>query len=129
MQLGKARTGHSAALTCHQRRPHTPPRSRCVVWTRGGSRMRESRTYGSVRGALSNERPYRDLALAKARAKRAHAVRTRVGQRGRAATAARDGRKCALCPPYESNLKPDHCPMQIIRVGALDLHLGDFADT
>src|SRR6476646_8680205 len=24
--------------------------------TRGGSRMRESRTYGSVRGALSNER-------------------------------------------------------------------------
>lgn len=24
------------------------------------SRMRESRTYGSVRGALSNERPYRD---------------------------------------------------------------------
>ena len=30
------------------------------VVTRGGSRMRESRTYGSVRGALSNERPYRD---------------------------------------------------------------------
>ena len=28
--------------------------------TRGGSRMRESRPYGSVRGALSNERPYRD---------------------------------------------------------------------
>ena len=28
--------------------------------TRGGSRMRESRTYGSVRGALSNARPYRD---------------------------------------------------------------------
>ena len=27
--------------------------------TRGGSRMRESRTYGSVRGALSNERSYR----------------------------------------------------------------------
>src|ERR1700730_13462220 len=27
---------------------------------RGGSRMRESRTYGSVRGALSNERSYRD---------------------------------------------------------------------
>ena len=25
--------------------------------TRGGSRMRESRTYDSVRGALSNERP------------------------------------------------------------------------
>src|SRR5215207_2167119 len=44
--------------------PHTPPRSRCVVWTRGGSRMRESRTYGSVRGALSNERPYRDRVIA-----------------------------------------------------------------
>ena len=28
--------------------------------TRGGSRMRECRTYGSVRGALSNGRPYRD---------------------------------------------------------------------
>ena len=28
--------------------------------TRGGSRMREFRTYGSVRGALSNGRPYRD---------------------------------------------------------------------
>ncbi|SRR6266508_1049113 len=31
-----------------------------AVRTRGGSRMRESRMYGSVRGALSNERPYRD---------------------------------------------------------------------
>lgn len=28
--------------------------------------MRESRLYGSVRGALSNERPYRDPALASA---------------------------------------------------------------
>ena len=28
--------------------------------TQGGSRMRESRTYGSVRGACSNGRPYRD---------------------------------------------------------------------
>jgi hypothetical protein len=28
--------------------------------TQGGSRMRESRTSGSVRGALGNERPYRD---------------------------------------------------------------------
>jgi len=27
--------------------------------------MRESRTYGSVRGALSNERPYRDAVEAK----------------------------------------------------------------
>ena len=30
--------------------------------TQGGSRMPESGTYGSVRGALSNERPYRDVA-------------------------------------------------------------------
>src|SRR6516225_1594748 len=31
-----------------------------AVDTQGGNRMRESCTYGSVRGALSNERPYRD---------------------------------------------------------------------
>ena len=31
--------------------------------TRGGSRMRESRMYGSVRGAPSNGRPYRDPGL------------------------------------------------------------------
>ena len=38
-------------------------RQALAVWTRkrGRSRMRESCTYGSVRGALSNERPYRDL--------------------------------------------------------------------
>ena len=30
--------------------------------TRGGSRMRESRTYGSVRGAVGNDRPYRERA-------------------------------------------------------------------
>src|SRR5215216_6302968 len=85
MQFGKARTGHSAALTCHSAGPHTPPRSRCVVWTRGGSRMRESRTYGSVRGALSNERPYRDAHLAP--------CPRGTGQRGRA----------SLCPPYEAH--------------------------
>src|SRR6185503_18809724 len=28
--------------------------------TQGGSRMREFRTYGSVRGAFGNGRPYRD---------------------------------------------------------------------
>jgi len=37
--------------------------SRRSVWTRGGSRMRESRTYGSVRGARGNSRPYRDIKL------------------------------------------------------------------
>jgi hypothetical protein len=31
-----------------------------AVDTRGGNRMRESCTYGSVRGAPSNGRPYRD---------------------------------------------------------------------
>src|SRR5712675_332029 len=36
------------------------PTSDSPSHTQGGSRMRESRTSGSVRGALSNERPYRD---------------------------------------------------------------------
>jgi hypothetical protein len=31
-----------------------------AVNTRGGSRMRESRPYGSVRGARGNSRPYRE---------------------------------------------------------------------
>jgi len=35
-------------------------RQRSAVTTRGGSRMRESRTYGSVRGARGNSRPYRE---------------------------------------------------------------------
>ena len=34
-----------------------------AVDTQGGNRIRESRTYGSVRGELSNERPYRDRVL------------------------------------------------------------------
>ena len=38
-----------------------------AVRTRGGSRMRESRTYGFVRGALSNERPYRVAARPRVR--------------------------------------------------------------
>ena len=32
-----------------------------AVDTRGGSRMRESRTYGSGRGARGNSRPYREV--------------------------------------------------------------------
>src|SRR6516162_9827556 len=32
-----------------------------IVSTRGGNRMRESCTYGSVRGARGNSRPYRDF--------------------------------------------------------------------
>ena len=35
--------------------------------------MRESRTYGSVRGALSNERPYRDDAASSSRSSAARA--------------------------------------------------------
>src|ERR1700720_3408378 len=34
-----------------------------AVDTRGGSRMRESRTYGSVRGVRGNSRPYREDAV------------------------------------------------------------------
>src|SRR5215469_6616497 len=37
------------------------PKSASPSNTRGGSRMPELGPYGSVRGALSNERPYRDL--------------------------------------------------------------------
>jgi hypothetical protein len=42
--------------------------------TQGGSRMPELGPYGSVRGALSNERPYRDLrnAVAKYLSERSH---------------------------------------------------------
>src|SRR6266511_32988 len=42
--------------------------------TQGGSRMPELGPYGSVRGALSNERPYRDLrnAVAKYPVERSH---------------------------------------------------------
>ena len=42
---------------------HPPPLAKpavCPSSTRGRSRMRECRTSGSVRGALSNARPYRD---------------------------------------------------------------------
>src|SRR5499427_8208138 len=39
------------------------PNSDLPLLTRGRSRMRESRTYGSVRGAGSNPRPYRDRDL------------------------------------------------------------------
>ena len=37
--------------------------------------MRESCTYGSVRGALSNERPYRDRGTRRARRKHAGTLR------------------------------------------------------
>ena len=51
------RVGHSADIGVPIVGLHAGRRS---AITQGGSRMRESRTYGSVRGALSDERPYRD---------------------------------------------------------------------
>jgi hypothetical protein len=38
-------------------------KSALALSTRGGSRVPELGTLGSVRGALSNERPYRDLRM------------------------------------------------------------------
>ena len=58
MRTSKARAGLRAGQACHRR--WIAYGKQLAVWTRGRSRMRESRTYGSVRGALSNERPYRD---------------------------------------------------------------------
>src|SRR5205823_12035229 len=49
MRSGKARTGLSARLACHRR--WTAYGMSLPSHTRGGSRMRESRPYGSVRGA------------------------------------------------------------------------------
>ena len=53
-----------------------------AVDTRGGNRMRESCTYGSVRGAPSNGRPYRDrrkfITLLAGRGSHAAARRTRA---------------------------------------------------
>ena len=58
MRTSKACTGLRARFACHRRWSaygnHLPSH------TRGGSRMRESRTYGSVRGARGNSRPYRE---------------------------------------------------------------------
>jgi len=58
MRTSKARTGLRAGLACH--RSWNAYGKYLPSHTQGGSRMRESRTYGSVRGALSNERPYRE---------------------------------------------------------------------
>jgi hypothetical protein len=64
MRVSTARTGHRTGHACHTRWSAYGDVRRL---TRGGSRMRESRTYGSVRGAPSNGRPYRDREAAKAR--------------------------------------------------------------
>src|SRR5438045_1332055 len=54
MRTGKARTGLSARLACHRR--WTAYGMSLPSHTRGGSRMRESRPYGSVRGARDETR-------------------------------------------------------------------------
>src|SRR5262249_58910962 len=49
MRTSKARTGLRARLACHRR--WSVYGKQLPSYTRGGSRMRESRPYGSVRGA------------------------------------------------------------------------------
>jgi transposase len=50
-----------ASYESHKRVTGAEPHTAVIaVNTRGGSRMRESRTYGSVRGARGNSRPYRE---------------------------------------------------------------------
>src|ERR1035437_8277025 len=63
MRASKARAGLRAGKPCHRRwsaygtsREYREAPSH----TRGGSRMPELGPYGSVRGARSNARPYRD---------------------------------------------------------------------
>src|SRR5450759_1832093 len=63
MRASKARAGLRAGKPCHRRwsaygtlREY----SEAPLHTRGGSRMPELGPYGSVRGARSNARPYRD---------------------------------------------------------------------
>ena len=53
---------HTIRNQCWVRLPQAPEHMRqaVAVWTRGRSRMRESCTYGSVRGASSNGGPYRN---------------------------------------------------------------------
>src|ERR1700745_3799276 len=49
---------------CRNQKSFIPGRTRGLPSdTQGGSRMREFRTYGSVRGASGNGRPYRDHSL------------------------------------------------------------------
>src|SRR5262249_44690505 len=66
MRASKARSGRRAGQTCHRRwnayGKHWPSH------TRGGSRMRESRPYGSVRGACDETH----VPTATARILRAH---------------------------------------------------------
>jgi hypothetical protein len=54
MRTSKARPGHRAGQACHRR--WNAYGSDLPSHTRGGSRMRESRLYGSVRGARGETR-------------------------------------------------------------------------
>jgi len=54
MRVSKARTGHRAGQACHRR--WNAYGKQLPSPTRGGSRMRESRTYGSMRGARDETR-------------------------------------------------------------------------
>src|SRR6185312_13539257 len=53
------------------------PNGASPLLTQGGSRMPESGSYGSVRGALSNERPYRDSCALPATASLSRAAHAR----------------------------------------------------
>ena len=70
--------------------------------------MRKSRTYGSVRGALSNEGPYRDqnaLLVAPDAAR----VDLNIG------TSERDLRTadaCSLAPKFACKIRAAHCKIQ-----------------
>ena len=71
--------------------------------TRGGSRMRESRSYGSVRGASSNGRPYRELTGRTMRAVMARRCRCRLKEymltdRGADPTGAASGQTIGRSP-------------------------------
>src|SRR6266481_6401624 len=64
MRASKARAGLRAGQACPTRWSaygKTVTKNALPLHTQGGSRMPELGPYGSVRGALSNERPYRDL--------------------------------------------------------------------
>jgi hypothetical protein len=62
-QPSTPRTPSREGVTAGPARIRTAKVDASPLNTRGGSRMREFRTYGSVRGARSNARPYRDPQL------------------------------------------------------------------
>ena len=84
--------------------------------------MRESRTYGSVRGALSNERPYRDReaqssTVCTALRTFAHAIVLSVthGENRRMRSVTRNDTARRFCPPYEPTLGRQRSKRRSIR--------------